>query len=227
MKEKILLSWSGGKDSAMALYEIQKGRNYDISALLTTITDDYDRISIHGVRRVLLEQQAKSLGLPLQKALIPKDSTNEIYESRINAVLANHKEEGIDSVAFGDLFLEDIKKYREAHLGKIGMRGLFPIWHRDTTELLNTFLQLGFKAIIVCVNLKMLDGSFAGKTIDGKFLDELPSNIDPCGENGEFHSFVFDGPIFDEEVKFTLGETVVRNDACFCDLLPADLNAQF
>ncbi len=206
----------------MALYEIQKARNYDISALLTTITDDYDRISIHGVRRVLLEQQAKSLGLPLQKVLIPKRSTNEIYEARINAVLASHKEQGIDSVAFGDLFLEDIKKYRQAHLAKIGMQGLFPIWQRDTTEMLKTFLQLGFKAIIVCVDLRMLAGSFVGKMIDGKFLDELPSNIDPCGENGEFHTFVFDGPIFDEEVKFALGKTVVKNDSCFCDLLPKD-----
>jgi len=222
MKEKILLSWSGGKDSAMALYEIQKGRNYDISALLTTITDDYDRISIHGVRRVLLEQQAKSLGHPLQKVLIPKRSTNEIYEARINAVLASHKEQGIDSVAFGDLFLGDIKKYRQAHLAKIGMQGLFPIWQRDTTEMLKTFLQLGFKAIIVCVDLRTLAGSFVGKMIDGKFLDELPSNIDPCGENGEFHTFVFDGPIFDEEVKFALGKTVVKNDSCFCDLLPKD-----
>lgn len=221
-KEKILLSWSGGKDSAMALYEIQKARSYDVSALLTTVTEAYDRISIHGVRRLLLEQQAKSMGFPLQKAFIPKDSTNEIYESRINAVLANHKERGINSVAFGDLFLEDIKKYRQAHLAKIGMQGLFPIWQRDTTEILSSFLQLGFQAIIVCVNLRMLDGSFAGKVIDKKFIDELPSNIDPCGENGEFHSFVYDGPIFNEEVKFTLGETVVRNDACFCDLLPTD-----
>ncbi|TDI87364.1 MAG: ATP-binding protein, partial [Caldithrix sp.] len=168
------------------------------------------------------EQQAKSLGHPLQKVLIPKRSTNEIYEARINAVLASHKEQGIDSVAFGDLFLEDIKKYRQAHLAKIGMQGLFPIWQRDTTEMLKTFLQLGFKAIIVCVDLRTLAGSFVGKMIDGKFLDELPSNIDPCGENGEFHTFVFDGPIFDEEVKFALGKTVVKNDSCFCDLLPKD-----
>ena len=220
MKERILLSWSGGKDSCMTLYELQKSHEYEIDSLLTTITEDYDRISIHGVRTTLLKRQARSLGIPLQKVLIPKDSTNEVYESRMNAILLQNKAKGIRSMAFGDLFLEDVKKYRERHLREIGMAGLFPIWKRNTNEIMRTFLNSGFKAVTVFVDLKVLARSFVGRIIDKRFLDELPPHIDLCGENGEFHTFVFDGPIFNEEVKFSLGELVVRNGLCFCDLLP-------
>jgi len=220
MKEKILLSWSGGKDSSITLYEIQKTQNYEIAALLTTITDGYDRISMHGVRRVLLERQAESLGLSLHKIHIPKNATNEIYEARLNEALTKYQKDGINSIAFGDLFLEDIKKYREDNLAEIGMRGIFPIWKKDTAGLARKFVDLGCKAIVVCVDSKVLDQSFAGKIIDESFLNQLPHNIDPCGENGEFHSFVFDGPIFKEEIKFTVGEVVLRDSFYFCDLLP-------
>lgn len=220
VQEKILLSWSGGKDSCMTLYELEKAGGYQIASLLTTVTDEYDRISMHGVRRTLLERQAESLGLPLHKIYIPKNCTNREYESRMEEALDKFRKNGVERVAFGDIFLEDLRKYREANLTKIGMKGLFPIWGRDPRELIRTFIQLGFKAIIVCVDSKVLGQSFAGKFIDNDFLRELPASIDPCGEKGEFHSFVFDGPIFEKEAKFSPGEVVLRESFYFCDLLP-------
>ncbi len=222
MPKQILLSWSGGKDSSMALYEIQKAGDYIVTALLTTITEDYDRISMHGVRRTLLEQQADALGLPLKKILIPKDSTNAIYESRMRTLLEEGLREGIDTVAFGDIFLEDLKVYREKNLAQLGMRGIFPIWKRDSLELARSFIRLGFKARLVCVDTAILDASFAGRTFDEELLQDFPPNVDPCGENGEFHSFVFAGPNFRRQIDHTLGEVVRRDQFCFCDLLPAD-----
>ena len=222
MKEKILLSWSGGKDSAMTFHEIQKNGDYETVALLTTVTEDYDRISIHGVRRTLLEKQAHALGIPLCKIHIPKTATNEIYETKLNETLYEYQNQEINTIAYGDLFLEDIKQYRENHLSQIGMKTHFPIWKRDTTEFLKTFIALGFKAIVVCVDSKILDRSYAGKMIDEVFLSELPSHVDPCGENGEFHSFVFDGPIFSEKVNFTIGDVVLRESFYFCDLIPVN-----
>jgi uncharacterized protein (TIGR00290 family) len=216
--EKILLSWSGGKDSAMSLYEIQERQDYEIAALLTTVTEGYDRISMHGVRRELLERQADSLGLPLEKIYIPKKATNGEYESRMRAVLERHLKEGIDSVAFGDIFLEDLRQYREKNLAQIGMKGLFPIWRRDSAELARSFIGLGFKAVVVCLDSKALGRSFAGKVINQEFLGSLPPRVDPCGENGEFHSFVFDGPIFREKVRYSVGEVILRDSFWFCDL---------
>lgn len=221
MSKDIFLSWSGGKDSSMALYEIQKANGYNVAALLTTITEDYDRISMHGVRRVLLEQQADALGLSLKKILIPKDSTNAIYESRMRVLLEEGLREGIDTVAFGDIFLEDLKLYREKNLAQLGMKGLFPIWKRDSAELARTFIDLGFKAELVCVDTAILDSSFAGRQYDLELLRDLPPTVDPCGENGEFHSFAFAGPIFKHEINCTKGEVVQRDHYCFCDLLPA------
>jgi len=221
MSKDILLSWSGGKDSARALYEIQKANSRGVAALITTITEDYDRISMHGVRRALLEQQAEALGLPLKKVFIPKDSTNATYESRMRALLEEGRREGIDTVAFGDIFLEDLKLYREKNLAQIGMKAIFPIWKRDTQELAASFIQLGFKAVVVCVDTNVLDSSFAGRAIDKEFLQDLPANVDPCGENGEFHSFVYDGPNFQQKVGHALGEVVRKDRFCFCDLLPA------
>jgi uncharacterized protein (TIGR00290 family) len=220
VSKKTLLSWSGGKDSARALYEIQKGSDYGVAALLTTLTEDYDRISMHGVRRVLLERQADALGLPLQKIYIPKDATNGLYESRLRASLEEGLRGGIDTVAFGDIFLEDLKQYREKNLAQLGMKGLFPIWKRDSRELASSFIQLGFKAVVVCVDSKALEQSFVGKVIDQDFLRRLPGGVDPCGENGEFHSFVFDGPIFMGKVGYAVGETVFRDAFWFCDLQP-------
>ena len=220
MSKNIFLSWSGGKDSSLALYEIRKANSHNVAALLTTITEDYDRISMHGVRRVLLEQQAEALGLPLKKILIPKDSTNAIYEARMRALLEEGLREGIDTVAFGDIFLEDLKIYREKNLAQLGMKGLFPIWKRDSAELAQTFINLGFKAVLVCIDTAILDPSFAGRAYDQDLLRDLPPNVDPCGENGEFHSFAFDGPIFKHPINHTVGEVVQRDHFCFCDLVP-------
>ena len=220
MKERILVSWSGGKDSCIALYEIQRAQNYRVAALLTTITRDYDRISMHGVRRVLLERQANSLGLRLHQVLISKEATNEEYETKMGEAFSAYREHGIDSIVFGDLFLEDIRAYREQFLARHNMRGLFPVWKRDTSSFIKEFIGLGFKAVVTCVDSKVLDQSFAGRTIDEAFLSSLPSQVDPCGENGEFHSFVFDGPIFAEAVKFSVGEVVSRDSFWFCDLVP-------
>jgi uncharacterized protein (TIGR00290 family) len=218
--ETVLVSWSGGKDSCRALYGLLKSRDYQVAALLTTITRDYDRISMHGVRRILLEQQAASLGLPLHKILISKDATNEEYEERMSEAFAQYREQGINSVVFGDLFLEDIRAYRDQFLAIHNMRGLYPVWQRDTHEFIREFIELRFKAVITCVNPQVLDRSFVGRMIDEEFLSSLPAHVDPCGENGEFHSFVFDGPIFSGRVNFSVGEVVSRGGFCFCDLLP-------
>jgi len=220
--EKVLLCWSGGKDSAISLYEIQKDKKYEIISLLTTITDGYDRVSMHGVPRTLVEQQAHSLGLPIQEVFVSKASSNEEYESKMRETLTRFKQEGVSLVVFGDVFLEGIRKYREDNLSKLGMKGIFPIWGRDTTELTRSFIALGFQAIITCIDLKVLDKRFVGRRLDERFLSELPSNVDPGGENGEFHSFVFDGPIFKERIAYTLGESVLRDSFYFCDLLPKE-----
>lgn len=219
MKEKILLSWSGGKDSCMALYEVQRSQSYEI-IILTTVTEGYDRISMHGVRRMLLERQAESLGLDLTKVYIPRNATNEDYELRMKEVLTKHQKGGVSSVAFGDIFLEDLRRYREKNLSRVGMRGIFPIWRRDTSELIRRFIDLGFKAVVTCIDPKVLNPSFAGRVIDEDFISQLPAQVDPCGENGEFHSFVFDGPIFGKQIKFSVGEVVLRDSFYFCDLLP-------
>ena len=221
--EKVLFAWSGGKDSAMALYEAQKSEKYDVAALLTTVTQDYDRISMHGVRRALLEEQAAFLGIPLETVLISKHSSNEEYEAKMKEALVRYKKEDIVSVVFGDIFLEDLKKYREDNLAKVGLKGVFPIWKRDTRELAAAFIDLGFKAIITCVDSKSLDKSFAGRVFDKQFLSDLPNGIDPCGENGEFHSFVYDGPIFSRGIIFEKGQVVLRdNRFYYCDLVEAE-----
>jgi uncharacterized protein (TIGR00290 family) len=219
--ERILVAWSGGKDSAMALYELQKAGTYEISALLTMVTKDYDRISMHGVRRVLLEQQAVSLGYPLEQVLISKGASNEEYEAKMRENLEECLRAGVSAAAFGDIFLEDLRKYREENLSRIGIKAVFPIWKRNTTELAHTFVSWGFKAVVTCVDSKILDKGFVGRLFDEQFISELPPDVDPCGENGEFHSFVYDGPIFRESLSYELGEVVLRdNRFYFCDLIP-------
>ena len=218
--EKILLCWSGGKDSAISLYEMVKGGRYEIVSLLTTITEDYDRVSMHGVPRILVEQQAKSLGLPLQEVFISKACSNEEYESKMTETLIRFKQGGVSLVAFGDIFLEEVRQYREDNLSQLGMKGLFPIWGMNTDQLTRSFIALGFQAVITCVDTRVLDKRFVGRMIDESLLVQLPANVDPGGENGEFHSFVFDGPIFKERIAYTLGESVLRGSFSFCDLLP-------
>ena len=219
--EKVVCAWSGGKDSAMALHEVVKSKRYDVLALLTTLTEDYDRISMHGVRRSLLEEQAESLGFHLEKIYISKDSSNAEYESKMKNALERYAAKGIKSVVFGDIFLEDLKKYREEKLAILNLKGVFPVWKKDTRALAEHFLDLGFKAIVTCVDSEVLPKEFAGRKFDEWFLSELPAGVDPCGENGEFHSFVYDGPIFRKKIEVTIGETVLRDKRYyFCDLLP-------
>jgi uncharacterized protein (TIGR00290 family) len=224
MKDRVLLSWSGGKDSALALYELRQSGAYEVSALLTTVTQEYDRISMHGVRTVLLEQQARSLGLPLEKVYISRSASNVEYESQMLRVLKEQLAAGVYYVAFGDIFLEDLRQYREENLSRIGMMGIFPIWKRDSAELAKTFTEQGFEAVITCVDSHSLDGRFVGREFDRQFLAELPSTVDPCGENGEFHSFAHNGPIFRNRIRYEKGEIVLRDDRFYyCDLIPVSL----
>jgi uncharacterized protein (TIGR00290 family) len=224
-RQRALMCWSGGKDSAMALHALQQDPAVDVAALLTTLTEGYDRISMHGVRRELLQIQADRLGLPLRKVYIPQKADNAAYEAAMGAALQAERRQGARLVAFGDIFLEDLRAYRERNLARLGLKGLFPLWKRNTAELARAFVRQGFKAVVVCVDTRALDPSFAGRDIDDQFLADLPRSVDPCGENGEFHSFVYDGPIFGQAVSFTRGQRTVRDvHFCFCDILPADRN---
>ena len=221
MREKVIVAWSGGKDSALALYETLNSSRYEVQKLLTTVTRDYDRISIHGVRSVLLEQQAKALGFPLEKTFISKGASDEEYESELLKALKRQRDAGVSSMVFGDIFLEDIRKYRERMLVKVGVKGVFPLWKKDTRALARRFIELGFKAVIASVDSEVMVKDFVGRVYDERFLSDLPENVDPCGENGEFHSFVYDGPIFRERVSFTQGVKVLREKRFYyCDLIP-------
>ncbi|MBT0159036.1 diphthine--ammonia ligase [Candidatus Bathyarchaeota archaeon A05DMB-2] len=222
MKEKVVVLWSGGKDSALALYEIMKSNSFEVAALLTTMTNDYDRISIHGVRRVLLERQAEALGFPLEEMFIVKGASDVDYERELLKLLTEQRAKGVVAVVCGDIFLEDVRKYRERLLDKARLKGVFPLWNRNTAELARGFLKLGFKAVVTVVDGNVLSKEFAGRDYDEGFLSDLPANVDPCGENGEFHSFVYDGPIFREKIAFKKGEVVLReNRFYYCDLLLA------
>jgi uncharacterized protein (TIGR00290 family) len=218
-REPILFCWSGGKDSAMALHTLRQQHDVQIAALLTTVTEGYERISMHGVRRELLERQAQSIGLPLHEVRIPQQCGNPIYEARMEEALRVYREKGVRRVAFGDIYLEDLRAYREKNLARIGMTALFPIWKRDTRELIRSFHASRFRAVIVCVDSKVLDPRFAGRELDESVFRDLPPHADPCGENGEFHTFVFDGPIFQSPIHVRTGEVVSRDGFVFCDLL--------
>jgi len=220
MSEPILFCWSGGKDSAIALHALLQQQKFRVTALLTTVTEGYDRISMHGVRRELLLQQAESIGLPLREVRIPPQCVNPIYESRMERALRIFYEQGVRKVAFGDIFLEDLRAYREKNLARIGMAALFPIWKRDARELIRFLHAQHFRAITACIDPKVLTPSFAGRELDDSFFHDLPLGADPCGENGEFHTFVFDGPIFRWPIPVRTGETVHRDGFVFCDLLP-------
>jgi uncharacterized protein (TIGR00290 family) len=218
--EPILFCWSGGKDSALALHTLLQRNDVCIASLLTTVTEGYDRISMHGVRRELLQQQAESLRLPLHEVFIPPQCVNPTYEAKMEEALLTFRKQGIRRVAFGDIFLEDLRIYREKNLARVEMQALFPIWKRDTRELIREFHATGFRSVAVCIDSKVLDPSFAGRELDESFFTDLPAGVDPCGENGEFHTFVFDGPIFLRPIGFTLGEVVQRDSFVFRDLLP-------
>ena len=218
----VLLAWSGGKDSALALREVVHDGRYRVAALLTTVTGEYDRISMHGVRRTLLERQAESLRLPLEQVVISPGATNDEYEGKMAATLQALRDRvpGLDTVVFGDLFLADIRAYRERMLGRIGMRALFPLWLRDTRVLADEFVRLGYRAVLVCVDADQLAGEFAGREFDAELLRDIPSTVDPCGENGEFHTFVYAGPGFRHAVRHARGPVVVRDRRfVYCDLV--------
>lgn len=217
------MSWSGGKDSCMALYVLQQQADYEVVALLTTITSDYDCISMHGVRRELLQRQADAIGLPLHEVFIPAACANADYDAALGKAIGGFRKQGVGTIAFGDLFLADIRAYRDLLVAKFGMSAIYPVWGRDTREFVGEFMDRGFRAITTCVDLKVLDESFAGRIIDDAFLADLPKGVDACGENGEFHSFVFDGPLLKRPIGFTVGERVTRGSFCFCDLEPAEL----
>jgi len=221
MATKAILAWSGGKDSAMALYEIRRTGAYEIERLLTTVSQDYDRVCMHGVRTALIEQQAAELGLPLDKIYLAAKESQEGYDTKMRGYLTDCRQQGIEAVAFGDLFLADVRQYREKSLSRVNMQAVFPLWQRNTQVLANIFIQTGFKAVITCVDLEALNPAFAGRDYDPAFLADLPTGVDPCGERGEFHSFVYDGPIFRGAVPFTAGLTIKRdNRFMYIDLIP-------
>jgi uncharacterized protein (TIGR00290 family) len=223
MKKKLLLAWSGGKDSTLALDQLKRHPEVEVSALLTTVTEGYDRISMHGVRRKLLREQAEALGLPLEEILIPQKCSNEIYEERMRQTLEKFSREGISAAAFGDLFLQEVRSYREERMAKIGMEAVFPLWGGNTSDLAGRFIHLGFRAVVVCVDTQMLASEYAGRNYDAEFISDLPTGIDPCGENGEFHTFVYNGPIFSRPVKIQTGEKLLRDNRFFyCDLISPD-----
>lgn len=210
---KAFFNWSGGKDSALALYHARKSGLYSVEKLLTNINGKHQRVSMHGVREKLLQQQGESIGLPLQKIILPEEPSMQEYEQQMKENLLFLKEENFTHAIFGDIFLEDLKNYREQQLASIGLNAVFPIWKRDSVELIHEFLDLGFKTILVCIKADMLPKEFAGRIIDREFLKDLPKNVDACGENGEFHTFVFDGPIFSKPINFKKGEMVYKEYA--------------
>ena len=221
MKQPIAMCFSGGKDSVMALHQIRERGEHQVATLLTTVTDAYDRVSMHGVRRSLLREQADALGVPLTEVVLPPTPSNAVYEQGMGEAFARLKADGIGCVAFGDIFLQDLKDYRERQLAAHGLEGLFPLWGRPTAALARSFIQEGFRAVTVCVEKAMLDASFAGRPFDDAFLADLPAEADPCGEYGEFHTFVFDGPGFSRPIAVSCGVTVERDGFVFRDLTGA------
>ena len=237
-KQKAIFNWSGGKDSALALYHILQNPSFEVSGLQTTVNEKYGRISMHGVRRSLLMAQGEALGLPVHEIILPEMPSMDDYDAIMVDRMQALVNEGVTHSIFGDIFLEDLRQYRDAQMKANGMTGVYPLWKRNTHEVIREFLALGFKTVVVCAKAELLNDSFVGRTIDEDFLADLPEGVDPCGENGEFHTFVYDGPLFKQSVPFSLGEKVFRSyvapkeeegeaqaDALpmgfwFCDLLP-------
>ena len=223
MAEPIVLSWSGGKDSSLALQALRADARYDVVALLTSITREYERISIHGVRRALVEAQARAVGLPLLELTLDPRSSNEAYEAAFRAAIRRARAAFPDvrGIAFGDLFLEDVRAYREALVASTDFEPVFPLWGRDTRALAGEFLDAGYVAHLACVDTTRVPATFAGRRFDATLLADLPSAVDPCGERGEFHTFVSAGPIFTAPVEVRPGEVVLREERfAYCDLLP-------
>lgn len=237
MPEQALMSWSGGKDSALALHHALRNPGLTVTDLLTSVNAHYERVSMHGVRLALLEAQAERIGLPLTQLRLPEMLTMADYDQAVLATLAGLHQQGVRRAIYGDIFLEDLRAYREQQLARVPLQGEFPLWQRGSQELLDEFWDLGFQAIVVCVNDRYLDASFCGRLLDRDFVRDLPPGVDPCGENGEYHSFVFDAPYFSRPIEVVRGEVVRRTYQSptgssggeddpfaagfwFCDLLP-------
>jgi uncharacterized protein (TIGR00290 family) len=220
----ILLAWSGGKDSTLALERLLDDKHWRVAGLVTTVTTGYDRIAIHGVRRSILHRQARALNLPLIEAEIPPQASNEVYETAFAAALEQaRRSELVEHIAFGDLFLADVRAYREALLARLGWRGVYPLWQSDTKLLARRFIDRGYRAILSCVDTQQLDADFCGRDFDASLLRDLPVSCDPCGENGEFHTCVHAGPLFSASIALTRGERVLReNRFQYVDLVEAD-----
>ncbi|GAB3338142.1 diphthine--ammonia ligase [Larkinella ripae] len=228
---KAIVSWSGGKDSALALFFCRQSGQYDIVGLLTNVNEELNRVSMHGVRTELVEAQAQAIGLPLYRLNFSGDVSMERYNELVKQRLTELKHEGITHVIYGDIFLEDLRQFRDKQLHELGLHGVFPLWDQNTVSLVRTFHQCGFKALLVCLNENRLSERWVGRAVDDTMVNELPLNVDPCGENGEYHSFVYDGPIFKKPVAFKKGEIVRRSYAksnqwdsqfIFLDLVPAE-----
>lgn len=219
--EKVLISWSGGKDCTLALYDILSSQEYQVVGLLTTITGNNERIDMHDVRFSLLEKQAESLGLPLEKVHISSHTSNADYEPGLVQMLVKHREWGVTSVVFGDVIRDDLKKFRELNLARLRMKAIFPLWKKDNFEVMESFITRGFKAIVASVNTNALEKEFVGRPINWRFMFDFPKTANVCGEYGEYHTFVYDGPIFKHCVSFRVGETLLRDHHFYyCDLIP-------
>lgn len=239
-KRKTYFNWSSGKDASLALHFLQNDDKLHVDRLLTSINSYHNRVSMHGLRRELVIQQAKSIGLPLTLIELPEQPSMEDYNRIMSTTVKNLSAQGYADCGFGDIFLEDLRAYREDQLRPFGINCHFPLWKRDTKDLIKDFLNAGFKAIVICIKSELLDKSFVGRELNEDFIANLPSNVDPCGENGEFHTFCYDGPIFSNPITFTIGEKVFReykspntddkqSDTTsmgfwFCDLIPTSGN---
>jgi uncharacterized protein (TIGR00290 family) len=226
-REPVVLSWSGGKDSALALARLRADPRIEVAGLLTTVTAEYDRVSIHGVRRTLLHAQADALGLPLQEVTLAPQSTNEAYDAALASAFGELRDRmpDVKQLAFGDIFLEDVRRYREERVEALGFGATFPLWGEPTSDLAREVFASGIVARLVCVDTQVLSATFAGRPYDAVLLAELPADVDPCGERGEFHTFVSAGPGFRRPVPYTVGEVVLRDGRfAFCDLVPSSRN---
>ena len=234
-KLKTYFNWSTGKDASLAYYLLKKDKNYEIDKFVTSINAHHNRVSMHGLRRELLIKQAQEIGLPLTTIELPEEPTMEVYNELMKQTVTQLKSQGYTHSGFGDIFLEDLREYRENQLNQFGIKCCFPLWKRDTRKVIEEFIELGFKAVVICIKSELLDESFVGREIGANFIKDLPNNVDPCGENGEFHTFCYDGPIFAKPVKFTIGEKIYREynnpdkekkdnsmGFWFCDLVPHD-----
>jgi uncharacterized protein (TIGR00290 family) len=234
---KTYFNWSSGKDSALALYYLLREKKYQVQHLITSVNAHHNRVSMHGLRRELLVQQISELEIPYSTIELPEEPSMIEYEALMKKTVSDLQQNGFVYAGFGDIFLEDLKRYREKQLSALGITAVFPLWKKDTKQLLPEFIDSGFKAIVVCINAELLDKSFAGRILDKHFLNDLPGNVDPCGEHGEFHTFCFKGPIFKNRIDFQVGEKVYReykspaNEKSnigfwFCDPVPAEGNKE-